>query len=1358
LNSQEFQRMLNNSKIGYAYHKLILDEKEIPVDSVILDANTVFGNIIGTEKTELIDNSVMGILDKLEKNRKEWQNLYQKIIFKGKESKIEEKFDVGEKYYKVCIDVIDELYFSILLIDITNDKQAQEELENFFNVNLDLLCIANLDGEFIKVNRAWEDILGYSKAELETKKFLDFVHSDDIKATLEVMKQLEEKKEIINFVNRYKCKDGEYKYIEWKSHPYGDVLYAAARDITARVKGEAKLKEKNEQYESLVENIPGITYRCKMDANYTMLYISNDILKIAEYRPNDIVGNKKIAYKELIYDPDKRLVREKIDAAIKAKKTWEIEYRIVSQSGKIVWVRETGRVKQDKTGKIEYLDGFILDISEKKTIEETLAYERDLFSEGPVFTIEWDPSKPWHARYVSKNIKSILGYSQHEFLAPNFSYTDIIHPSDKRNVFKEVRYNIANNVNVYEQSYRLRHKDGVYRWFYSFTYLIKNNKNNIVSVRGYMFDQTTLKMLEEDIIYQKNRLEGIIKGTNVGTWEWDVQTGQTVFNEKWAEIVGYTLEEISPTTIETWKRFAHPDDLQKSSAMLKKHFSGELDYYEFESRMKHKNGSWVWVLDRGKVMSRTKDGKPKIAMGTHQDITDRKQAEEKIYKKLFDSIKNCVAVYKAIENGKDFEFVDFNNAAEVTENLKRENIVGKKVTEVFPMIKEMGLFEKLQNVYNTGQSEYLPISAYKDNRISGWRENFIHKLAHDEIFVIYEDVTERMQLQEKLVLNEKRYKGLVESQNDLVVRVDTEGKITYVNNAYCNAFAKSKDEILGKIFRLLVHEDDEEKTMKAMKNLYKAPYRAYIEQRVKTINGWRWLAWEKNAVLNENNNIIEIQGVGRDITEIMKNKIHAETANKAKSEFLANMSHEIRTPMNAIIGFSELLEGKIKDEKGKRYLEGIKNAGKNLLNIINDVLDLSKIEAGKLEINKLNNDLEVIINEIIQIFQFKAEKNKIEFYLQHCKNIPEIVLVDELRVRQILLNLVGNAFKFTNKGYIKISTKAFEIDEKNKKMNLEISVEDTGIGIAKDKQEKIFEAFTQQDGQNTRKYGGTGLGLSISKRLAEMMDGEILLESELGKGSTFSLILKNVDFLREGKREDSNKIDSNKEYKFKKSKILLAEDIQSNIDVVLGYLEEYDFDTYIAENGEIAVNLAKELKPDLILMDMQMPIMNGYDATYKIKKDPNTKDIVIIALTASAMKETERDIRKICDGYLRKPIGKMDLISEIAKHIAEEKIITTNETKAVNKHGINLDDIDDKLKKILADKPYTKWHEINKMILGSDVEKFAEDLIEIAIQYNSKQLMEYAKSLKSLAEDFDIEAMKEQFYKFEALIGGELNG
>jgi two-component system, NarL family, sensor histidine kinase EvgS len=471
--------------------------------------------------------------------------------------------------------------------------------------------------------------------------------------------------------------------------------------------------------------------------------------------------------------------------------------------------------------------------------------------------------------------------------------------------------------------------------------------------------------------------------------------------------------------------------------------------------------------------------------------------------------------------------------------------------------------------------------------------------------------------------------------------------------------------------------------------------------------------------------------------ELKKAKEIAENAAKQKSEFLANMSHEIRTPMNSVIGFTEILDKEIKNPVHKEYLSSIKKGGNSLLRIINDILDLSKIEAGKLEIKNESINSTNLFLEIEAIFHSKIISKNIIFSVEIDKSMPKYIILDGVRIRQILFNLIGNAIKFTEKGQIKLKVESLYTDNTKSKVDLIFSVEDTGIGIDKKNLNNIFIAFEQQNNHNVAKYGGTGLGLAICTKLVHMMNGEIKVESEKNKGSIFTIMLKDItvssmkDEIVSQKLLASNII-------FEKSQILVVDDIEENRKLVEACLKDFDIDLIMARNGQEAIDKLKSVNVDLILMDLRMPVMDGYQATNIIKNNDKLKHIPVIALTASVMgKDLEKVTKYGFNGYLRKPIILDDLIEELAKylkyHFLNKQIIKNNNPILIDviKLQFVLNKLDNELKE--------EWKNIKDCGDFSLINEFAEKLNLLSIQQDIYILKDYSEELIKNINSFDIE-------------------
>ncbi len=539
---------------------------------------------------------------------------------------------------------------------------------------------------------------------------------------------------------------------------------------------------------------------------------------------------------------------------------------------------------------------------------------------------------------------------------------------------------------------------------------------------------------------------------------------------------------------------------------------------------------------------------------------------------------------------------------------------------------------------------------------------------------------------EKLRKHELRYRTLIQNQTELICCHSPSGHLNFVNEAYCRYFDKTADTLLGQRFFPAILEMENTFYKQFTNNINPNNCLFELEHQLKLPNGeMRWQSWVVRALFDEQAQLFEYQSVGRDITKhkqaeekLLLAKEMAETATRAKSEFLANMSHEIRTPMNGIVGMTELLLNTKLTDKQREYAEIIWQSSEALQTLINDILDFSKIEAGKLTLDAQAFNLETAISEVIRLLSVTAQSKGLSLNMSYITNAPRHFVGDVGRIRQILINLAGNAIKFTTQGHILIQVHCQSIQHNIARMRFQI--EDTGIGIALSHLNSIFEKFTQADSSITRQFGGTGLGLAISSQLINLMGGEISVQSELGKGSIFfftlPLPIAKLEEIEEIESVSLEKVTNTPpvfsaiqtatlnsprwtrefdEYKarFTNVPILLVEDNDISRMVAANILEQFGCRVSQARQGKEALSILEQQPHSLVFMDVQMPEMDGFEATRLIReREGQTRHTIIIAMTANAMRgDAEYCLKMGMDDYLAKPISLERVFNMLEKHI-----------------------------------------------------------------------------------------------------------
>jgi PAS domain S-box-containing protein len=783
--------------------------------------------------------------------------------------------------------------------------------------------------------------------------------------------------------------------------------------------------------------------------------------------------------------------------------------------------------------------------------------------------------------YLSPSIVDLTGYSIEELMQlPLTEILNIIHPEDRHRLLKHIQ-TLKDNTTRKNQyfEYRIKPKRGISKWVNDNHILIFDPLDRTEKVIGNIHDITDLKLVEDALKRSRDRMYMAIEATNDGMWDWRLDTNKIFFDLRFYTMMGYELYEF-PGSYDEWMKRIHPDDLNSVQEQLNKHLQGQSDRWNIEYRFKAKDGSWVWVLNRGKVFEQDESDRPLRMVGTHTDISRMKEVEFALKQKNEDLIIAEENVNKA------------NTAlTKVNEELKNQNI-------------------ELECVFN------------------------------------------------QLQISEERFRQLAENTEDIFWLRD-EQRILYINPAFEKVWGRAPDEVIKNPAILMnwIHPDDKPDFNAWTDISVLENQSSNIEQyRIIKPNGEiRWLWSRMFPVYNNENQLYRIAGIASDITAQKKTeqaliaaKEKALESDKLKSAFLANISHEIRTPMNGILGFANLLKESDPAPRTKeQFIDIITQSSTRLLHIIEDIVDISKLEAKQLQLKKENVHLHALLYEIYNDVKKEQEfsgKKHIGFYTDFETHDETSIYTDGERLRQVLSNLLSNAFKFTETGFVKFGYRVLA------QKTLEFFVQDTGIGIPQDYQSHIFKRFQQVNESYSKNFGGTGLGLAICEGIVKLFGGHIQLTSEKGKGTTFYFTIP----FEESAKPTQPIVEINnteKNHNWKTKTILVVEDDTINIKYFKALLLHTGVNLLLAGSGEEAIAICSEnRKIDLVLMDIRLTQVNGYEAFKSIHQlKPH---LPVIAQSAFAMAEDAvRCIEWGFSDFLAKPINKNDFFNTVEKYL-----------------------------------------------------------------------------------------------------------
>ncbi len=1163
-----------------------------------------------------------------------------------------------------------------------------------------------------------------------------------------------------------------------------------------------------------------------------------------------------------------------------------LEHRVWRKDGTLFWAQIHARANRDFQGKITQIQWFISDITEKQATQERLERSRNDFK----ILLDYIPVQVWylwdeqtygavnsaHAQFFGLHPREIANRDLYQFMPPE--EVEVCRQGNQE-VF-------ATGKTVHSEEW-VQNASGEKRLLSITKSPCLDQQGGVAFVVCCAEDVTQRKQAEDALRESQEKYRLLIENLNEGIWQIDKEACTTFVNQSMAAMLGYSVDEMMGRHL---FEFMDEQAARIAEENLGRCRQGIREQLEFE--FMRKDGSRVYtLLESSPILDQ--EGNFIGSLAGVQDVTARKRLEQELKEQnnLLEAIINGIPDVLAIQY-PDHSIERYNQAGYQILNMSPEEVRHHKCFQLIGRdreCQECATRTALHTKELVQLEKYVPeLDAYLDCRsIPILNEQ-------GEVVKIVEqlrDITSQKRAEEALKQSEKRYRSLVESQHDAIARIDRDGLFTYVNDTCCQVFGEKREELLGRPFLPFVHEEDLEEVLEQLERVHHPPYRMQISHRLITPSGFYWMHWENSAIFDDSGEIVEIQSVGRDITdmklqqeklelileaaqnvsfvvteptedqqdalirefspgaenlfgyakeealgkpvsllhsqeevekfpeiharisknqawhgrarlvrksgeifpalftvypfrvygeqgtlgvaiditeleraqqELIQAKEQAEAANRAKTQFLANMSHEIRTPMSGIMGSLDMLAEQLPDPESKRLMDMTRESARSLQRIIDDVLDLSKVEAGRMELQEQEFDFFALLDRVLSLHAVQAGHKDLRLEKEVPEGVPSRLVGDAHRLEQVLRNLVGNAVKFTSQG--RVFLRVVPQGGSGERVQIRFEVLDTGPGIPEDFLPHLFESFTQADSSYGKRHQGTGLGLSISERLVRLMGGEISVQSVPGQGTVFYFTLPlglpstpEVSSTEDSLQEEEVQWD-------RPLRILVAEDVELNQEYIRFVLENAGHEVHSVYSGNEAVQSCARESYDAVLMDIQMPEMDGLEATRRIRSaereggvarerpsdgetegseslyasipESRNSRIPIIALTAYAMPE-ERDkfLAQGMDGYVSKPVEPGTLLQELFRLVPAGRDSSrdqeaSQESEASRESGL-----------------------VDMEAVESRFSGHQELWQKLMDRFLQQELPEYESSLKSRAESGELEELARVAHKLKGALG-----
>lgn len=1274
--------------------------------------------------------------------------------------------------------------------DITGRKQSEQALQRESEKNLALLRnasdgihILDTEGNVVEASDSFCQMLGYQRDEIigSNVTLWDANFSPiDLK---KVVKDQFSSKVRVQFETRHRCKDGRIIDVEVSGFALKldgmPVLFNSSRDITDRKHMEAELRQIKERYD--FATMIGKVGTWDWSPLTGVLVWSDETFRLLGYAPNSIAPTFEV-YLSLVHPEDQVHLNHSVQAALNQNKPYGLDCRMVLNDGKLIVCHVTGKVEFDENDQPIRMLGTIQDVTERKQAEELVrASEERANNLAAMIRLISDnvPDMIW-----AKDLNKKYLFANKAICEKLLSATDTDEPIGRDDMFFALRERSLHPDNSQWHTFgelcqdsdtiTLEHgkssqfdEYGNIQGKFMFLDVHKapfiDSKGQIIGVVGSARDVTMKKQIEESFAESEKRLHLALESARMGVWEYNFVSRKLYWSP---EIYRHLNIADSEPTREGLLKITHPDDVSIAQEAMEKAINHRTSY-SAQYRVLV-NEQLFWIEDRGEIQYDV-SGNPLKVIGTAQDITQRKESEEALrrseenYRGLFDE---SVAVVYVFDNNK--RFLNSNQAGLDLLGYSKEELLHMSIPDV--------------------DADSVVVTPAHQQLASGGRLiNFEHKLRHKDGSIISVlnnsrplhdshgnmigmlstliNITERKKTEDQL----RKLAQAVEQSPESIVITNLDAEIEYVNEAFIRNTGYTREEAIGQNPRILRSNKTRNETYisfwEAMTSgqLWKGEFynkrkdgSEFVEFAIVTpirqADGriTHYVSVQEDVTIKKrlSEELEEHRNHLEKLVEVRTNDLAiardaAEAANVAKSVFLANMSHEIRTPLNAVLGMARIGLRDNRNNATSNQFRHILDSGQHLLGVINDILDFSKIEAGKLEVEAHRILLRSLVEDVANLMSEAAREKKLQLVVNIGPDLPDWVVCDSLRLRQILLNLLSNAIKFTPVGVITLSI--FKQD----KYTL-FQVADSGIGMTADQLAMLFRPFQQADSSTTRRYGGTGLGLVISRRLAHMLGGDILVESVIEHGSVFTLSLP-LQSVESAESTDMTDL-PHAGQRLAMVRILAAEDLEVNRLILEDILVHEGAHVIFAENGQRAIDCVHMNGADsfdVVLMDIQMPVMDGHEATRRIREV--APDLPVIGLTAHAL-EVER--QKCLDSgmidHISKPIDIDVLVAAIRKGVRGHHT-GLREVSAQTPNSVNTIVVEE-----VKNKSVISWDALKARFNGRDafVRKLAQTVIDthsdapeklrglVAIQ-DLQGLALLAHSLKGLAGNFSASSVQQ---------------